>query len=113
MKKGTWKMIINMIISNLTAIAARADHLHATGQRVCSWWPPLEAATATKTNCITARWQDFIVAGVNSAKGWHGFILVLEGFSWLQYTCNEQIRNQRKPNKTKIKPITMLFYYYH
>ena len=47
------------------------------------------------------------MAGVNSAKGWHGFILVLEGFSWLRNTCNEQIRNQRKPNKTKIKPITV------
>jgi hypothetical protein len=51
-------------------------------------WPPPMAATIRKDS--------------------KGFILVLEGFSWLWNTCNEQIRNQRKPNKTKIKPITVL-----
>ena len=37
-----------------------------------------------------------------------GFILILEGFSWLQITCNKQMWNQRKPNETKIKPVTVL-----
>jgi hypothetical protein len=52
--------------------------------------------------------QGLIVAGVNSAKGLQGFILVLSGFSWLLNACNERMWNQRKPNKTKIKPITVL-----
>ena len=53
--------------------------------------------------------QGLIVAGVNSAKGLQGFILVLSGFSWLLNACNERMWNQRKPNKTKIKPITVLW----